>query len=48
MKTEKQVHIKIIDLFAGVGGIRLGFTPAADKYGFTTECVFSSEIIASS
>lgn len=34
MKTVKQVHIKIIDLFAGVGGIRLGFTQAAEKYGF--------------
>lgn len=35
---------KIIDLFAGVGGIRLRFSQAAEKYGFSTECVFSSEI----
>jgi DNA (cytosine-5)-methyltransferase 1 len=44
MMNHTNKSIKIIDLFAGVGGIRLGFTQAADKYGFTTECVFSSEI----
>lgn len=32
--------VKIIDLFAGIGGIRLGFEQAFD----TIECVFSSEI----
>ena len=36
--------IKVIDLFAGVGGIRLGFTQAAKEFGYETECVFSSEI----
>lgn len=36
--------IKIIDLFAGVGGIRLGFTQAAQSFGIETECVFTSEI----
>lgn len=36
--------IKIIDLFAGVGGIRLGFTQAAADYGEITECVLSAEI----
>lgn len=35
---------KVIDLFAGVGGIRLGFTQAAKEFGIDTECVFSSEI----
>ncbi|NLE05401.1 MAG: DNA cytosine methyltransferase, partial [Crenarchaeota archaeon] len=36
--------MKVIDLFAGVGGIRLGFQQAATQYGLTTECVLSSEI----
>lgn len=36
--------IKVIDLFAGVGGIRLGFAQAAKELGYNTECVFSSEI----
>lgn len=33
-----------IDLFAGLGGIRLGFSQAAQKAGLEHECVFSSEI----
>src|SRR5574344_2443324 len=36
--------IKVIDLFAGVGGIRLGFDKAAHKFDKQTECVFTSEI----
>ena len=36
--------IKFIDLFAGTGGIRLGFEQACKKFNLTTECVFSSEI----
>ena len=36
--------IKFIDLFAGTGGIRLGFERACGKFGLKTECVFSSEI----
>jgi len=36
--------IKFIDLFAGTGGIRLGFEKACKKFGLETECVFSSEI----
>lgn len=35
---------KIIDLFAGVGGIRLGFQQAAESFGEETKCVLSSEI----
>lgn len=35
---------KIIDLFAGLGGIRLGFMQAMDELGLETDCVFSSEI----
>lgn len=37
-------HIRFIDLFAGIGGIRKGFEIACAKKGFTTECVFTSEI----
>ncbi|UPQ80719.1 DNA cytosine methyltransferase [Flavobacterium azooxidireducens] len=37
MKTSK---LKIIDLFAGIGGIRLGFEKASN---FNIDCVFTSE-----
>ena len=40
--TDKTV--KFIDLFAGLGGIRLGFENAFRKKGFNPVCVFSSEI----
>ena len=36
--------IKFIDLFAGLGGIRLGFENIMKFYGFSTECVMTSEI----
>lgn len=36
--------IRFIDLFAGIGGIRLGLEQAAKEAGFNTECVFTSEI----
>lgn len=36
--------IKIADLFAGIGGIRLGFEQAAKETGFDLGCVFASEI----
>lgn len=36
--------LKYIDLFAGIGGIRLGFTKAAEKLNIKTECVYTSEI----
>lgn len=35
---------KVIDLFAGLGGIRLGFQQAMSELGLDTECVLSSEI----
>ncbi len=38
--------IKFIDLFAGIGGIRKGFEIACDRKGFSTQCVFTSEIKA--
>lgn len=37
-------HIRFIDLFAGLGGIRLGFENSFHKFGFSTECVMTSEI----
>ena len=36
--------VKFIDLFAGLGGIRLGFEKAFQDLGFETECVMTSEI----
>lgn len=36
--------IKFVDLFAGIGGIRIGFETAFHKYGYETECVMTSEI----
>lgn len=36
--------IKFIDLFAGLGGIRLGFENVLNKNGVETECVLTSEI----
>ncbi len=36
--------IRFIDLFAGIGGIRLGFERAAKSLGFETECLLTSEI----
>jgi DNA (cytosine-5)-methyltransferase 1 len=40
----KNNTIKFIDLFAGLGGIRLGFENAFKSLGFETECVLTSEI----
>ena len=36
--------IKFIDLFAGIGGMRLGLEKACENLGIKTECVFTSEI----
>jgi len=36
--------VKFIDLFAGLGGIRLGFEAAFQSMGFQTDCVMTSEI----
>lgn len=36
--------IRYIDLFAGMGGIRLGLVQACQEMGINTSCVFTSEI----
>lgn len=36
--------IKFIDLFAGMGGTRIGLERAAKQLGYKTECVLTSEI----
>ena len=38
------MKVKFIDLFAGLGGIRLGFEKSFQNLGFETECVMTSEI----
>ncbi len=43
-KKETRDTIRFIDLFAGLGGIRLGFEYGFHKLGYKTQCVFSSEI----
>lgn len=37
-------EIKFIDLFAGMGGIRLGFEQAFNQADFKTKCILTSEI----
>lgn len=36
--------VKLVDLFAGIGGIRKGFEIACAKHNLAAECVFTSEI----
>lgn len=43
-KRTQDKTVKFIDLFAGLGGIRLGFENAFREKGFNPVCVFSSEI----
>lgn len=43
-KRSSNREVKFIDLFAGLGGIRLGFETAFRKKGFEPKCVLSSEI----
>ena len=43
-KISKQKEFTFIDLFAGIGGMRLGFEQACKDLGFYGKCVFTSEI----
>ncbi|MEH2163145.1 MAG: DNA (cytosine-5-)-methyltransferase [Nostoc sp.] len=36
--------IRFVDLFSGIGGIRLAFEQATDSLNIESKCVFSSEI----
>ena len=36
--------VRFVDLFAGIGGLRLGLEEAARRKGLATVCVFTSEI----
>jgi DNA (cytosine-5)-methyltransferase 1 len=40
----ESTKIRFIDLFAGLGGIRLGFENVFNSNGYDTECVMTSEI----
>ena len=44
--TKTQKTYNFIDLFAGLGGIRLGFQQALEERGLIGRCVFTSEIKA--
>lgn len=37
-------NLRFIDLFAGMGGFRLGFEQACKQQGIASQCVFTSEI----
>jgi DNA (cytosine-5)-methyltransferase 1 len=39
-----EMKIKFVDLFAGIGGIRLGLESSLGAINIESECVFSSEI----
>lgn len=43
---EKRKTVRFIDLFAGIGGTRIGFEQACNELGVDARCVFTSEIKA--
>ncbi len=44
MPRQTNKNIKFIDLFAGLGGTRVGFEKACKKLKITSKCVFTSEL----
>lgn len=44
IKEQQSNKVKFIDLFAGMGGLRLGFENAFKEQNIETECIFSSEV----
>lgn len=42
--TKNIKSVRFIDLFAGLGGTRIGFEQACDEIGIQSQCVFTSEI----
>lgn len=44
MNVHIDKKVKFMDLFAGMGGIRIGFEKAFNKRGIETECILTSEI----
>nr|WP_230078798.1 DNA cytosine methyltransferase [Helicobacter pylori] len=40
----KNQIVRFVDLFAGLGGLRLGFEQALFSIGLKSQCVLSSEI----
>jgi len=42
--SSQDITVRFIDLFSGLGGIRIGFERAFNKRGVATTCVMSSEI----
>ena len=44
MSPNMKEKLRIIDLFAGIGGMRLGFEQACAERSISTECVLTSEL----
>ena len=42
--NKQEIKIKFIDLFAGLGGLRIGLEQACKERNINSECVLTSEI----